>query len=54
LLAVAGGLVALVWLQRRREPQEVDPEARPHGPEESVAAATDSNASEPVPDDTGS
>jgi len=56
LLAVVGGLIALVWLQRRREPQEVNPEARP--PDEAEPAEADSDeaadSSEPVPDDTGS
>ena len=56
LLAVAGGLIAFVWLQRRREPQEVNPEARP--PDESVpdgAAPEEANAlAEPASDDTGS
>ena len=56
VLAVAGGLIAFVWLQRRREPQEVNPESRP--PDGSVpdgAAPEEANAlAEPAPDDTGS
>ena len=52
LLAVVLGLTALIWLQRRREPQEVNPEARADGAVEPPGESAES--SDPVPHDSGS